>query len=105
MEIVKLIVGVILPYVALVVFLVGMGYRIYVWKSLASPPMTLFPAPPDEKGNMLNTIQEVVLLKSLFKGDRLLWVIAWVFHAVLLLIFLGHLRVFVNVDAVLIALG
>lgn len=105
MEIVRFIVGVILPYVAVVVFVVGMVYRVTVWMKLASPPMTLFPAPPDEKSNTLNTIREIALFRSLFKGDRVLWVLAWGFHAVLLLIFVGHFRVFFNVDALLMKLG
>jgi len=94
MEIVRLIVGVILPYVAIVVFVGGMAYRFHIWSKLASPPMTLFPAPEDNRSNTVNTLQEAVLFKSLFKGDRALWIVAWVFHAVLLLIFLGHFRVF-----------
>ncbi len=105
MESVKLVVGVILPYVVLVVFLAGMIWRIRTWKKLAAPPMTLFPAPPDEAANARNTAKEVLLFASLFKGDRLLWVFAWVFHAVLALVFVGHFRVFTNVDGLLMALG
>jgi nitrate reductase gamma subunit len=105
MEIVRFIVGVVLPYVAIVVFVAGMAYRFYTWKKLASPPMTLFSARSDTKSNTVNTIQEVVLFKSLFQGDRWLWVLAWMFHAVLLLIFVGHFRVFANVDALLMKLG
>ena len=71
MEIVRFVVGVILPYVALAVFVVGMAYRIYTWRKLASPPMTLFPAPSDSRSNAVNTIEEAVLFKSLFKGDRI----------------------------------
>ena len=105
MEGVRIIVGVVLPYVAVLVFVVGMIYQLMTWKRLASPTMTLFPAPSTEQENTLNTLKEVVLFKSLFHGDRVLWVFAWVFHAVLALIALGHLRVFTNVDAVLRALG
>ena len=106
MEIARFIVGVVLPYIAIVVFVGGMAYRLYTWKKLVSPPMTLFPAPSDEKSNTVNTIQEVVLFRSLFRGDRLLWVLAWVFHAVLLLIFVGHFRVFTGmIDSVLQSLG
>ena len=106
MEIVRLMVGVILPYVALVVFVGGMAYRFYIWSKLASPPMTLFPAPEDNKSNTVNTMQEAVFFKSLFKGDRALWVLAWAFHAVLLLIFVGHFRVFTGlVDSTLGMLG
>ena len=105
MEIVRFIVGVILPYAAVVVFVGGMAYRLITWKKLASPPMTLFPAPKDNTATAVNTIQEAVFFKSLFKGDRLLWVIAWGFHAVLLLIFVGHFRVFTPVDDLFMMLG
>ncbi len=103
MEIVRFTVGVILPYVALVVFVAGMAYRFYSWSKLKSPPMTLFPSPADEnKSIAVNTLQEAMFFKSLFRGDRLLWVLAWIFHVVLLLIIVGHFRVFTNVDALLI---
>ena len=106
MELVKIVVGVVLPYVAVLVFVVGMIYRLYTWKKLASPAMTLFPAPDTEGGNTLNTLKEVVLFKSLFFGDRVLWVFAWVFHAVLALIVVGHFRVFTPIiDDVLGVLG
>ncbi len=105
MEYVRILVGVVLPYVAVLVFLAGMAYRLYSWKKLASPAMTLFPAPATERGNTLNTLQEALLFKSLFGGDRVLWLLAWVFHAVLALIVVGHLRVAANVDVLLEALG
>ena len=106
MEIVRFIVGVILPYVALVVFVGGMAYRFYTWGKLASPPITLFPAPENQKANVVNTVQEALLFKSLFRGDRVLWAFAWGFHVVLLLIFVGHFRVFTNtVDSLLMQFG
>ena len=105
MEFVKIIVGVILPYVAVMVFVVGMIWRLRTWKKLASPSITLFPAPATEGANTLNTAKEAVLFASLFKGDRLLWVFAWVFHVVLVLIFVGHFRVCTNVDSLLMTFG
>jgi nitrate reductase gamma subunit len=105
MEFVTLLVGGILPYVAIAVFILAMAYRLYTWKRLAAPSMTLFPAPPNEKANKKNVVKEAVLFRSLFGGDRVLWAFAWAFHVVLLLIFLGHLRVFTNVDSVLMASG
>ena len=102
MEFVKFGVGVVLPYVALLVFVLGMIYRLSTWKKLASPAMTLFPAPPTEQGNTLNTLKEVVFLKSLFYGDIVLWILAMAFHAVLALIVVGHFRVFTGlIDAML----
>ena len=105
MEVLKLCVTVILPYVAVVVFLVAMVSRFRTWLKLPSPPITLFPAPSDEATNKLGVIKEAVLFPSLFRSDRVLWLLAWVFHAVLLLIFVGHFRVFTDVDRILMALG
>jgi nitrate reductase gamma subunit len=105
MDFVSLMLGGILPYVAVAVFIVAMAYRIYTWKRLAAPSMTLFPAPADEKANRRNVVKEALLFRSLFGGDRLLWGFAWVFHAVLALIVLGHFRVFTNVDGTLMTMG
>ena len=106
MESVRLIVGVILPYVAVLVFLGGMIWRVVTWKKLASPPMTLFPAPATEADNKLNVAKEVLFFKSLFHGDRVLWCFAWIFHVLLALIFLGHFRVITGmIDATLETMG
>ncbi len=105
MESLRFLFGVILPYVAVIVFLLGMIWRFLTWKKLASPPMTLFPASTSGGSPTLNTIKESVFFSSLFKGDRLLWIIAWIFHLVLVLIILGHLRVFTNIDQLLMSLG
>ena len=102
MELVKIVVGMVLPYVAVLVFVVGMIYRFYTWNKLASPVITLFPAPSTGQDNVLNTLKEAVLFKSLFYGDRVLWVFAWMFHVVLALIVIGHFRVFTGIiDAML----
>jgi nitrate reductase gamma subunit len=53
----------------------------------------------------VNTVKEALLFRSLFRGDRMLWAIAWLFHVVLALIFVGHLRVFAPADGLLLAIG
>ncbi len=105
MDTVRFLVGVILPYVAVGVFVAGMLYRVRVWTKLPSPPITLFPAPPAGARTAWNTLQEAALFKSLFRGDRVLWSIAWAFHVVLALILTGHLRVFTNADGLLMGWG
>ena len=105
MEVWRYFVGVIFPYIAAAVFVIGIAYRIRIWLKLPAPPMTLFPAPPDEKANLKNTVKEAFLFRSLRRGDPVLWAIAWAFHVVLALILLGHLRVFFNVDRLFLALG
>jgi len=105
METLRLVVGGVLPYIAILVFAVGIGYRLYTWMRLPAPAMTLFPAPPSEAANLRNTLKEAVFFKSLFRGDRVLWLLAYVFHVVLALILVGHLPVFANVDVLLMKLG
>jgi len=105
MDVLRFFVGGILPYVAAVVFLAAMVYRVYVWRKLPAPAMTLFPSAETDRANTINTIKEATLFQSLFKGDRLLWAFAWAFHVVLALVFVGHFRVLGNVDSVLMSAG
>jgi len=88
------LVGVVLPPITLIVFVGGMVYRIYVWKKLKQPGMTLFPTP--EEGTAMGVIKETFLFPSLFKGDKVLWALSWIFHVTLAFIFIGHIRVFMD---------
>lgn len=84
-------IGNILPYIAFVVFLTGMTYRIYTWLKMSSPIITLYPVP---KGSSTSAvIKEVLLFPSLFKTDKVFWGGAWIFHVMLAFIFIGHFRV------------
>jgi len=105
MEFIRFVLGGVLPYAAVFVFLVAMTRRINTWRKLPSPPMTLFPAPETESATRVSTLKEAMFFRSLFRGDRTLWGFAWAFHAVLLLILVGHLRVFTNVDGLLTRVG
>ncbi len=105
MEALRIVVGVVLPYVAIAVFAGAMIWRVRTWVRLSQPAMTLFPAPPTAQANTVNTVQEALFFKSLFKADRALWTFAWVFHAVLALVFIGHLRVVANVDGLFTGMG
>ena len=71
----------------LVVFVAAMLNRIWVWKKLPQPGMTLFPISP--KGTAAGVMKETLLFPSLFRGDRFLWVMSWLFHAMLALVFVG----------------
>ena len=106
MDVLRFLIGGVLPYAAVLVFVIAMVFRVRSWMKLPAPAMTLFPAPsPGGKANALNTAKEAVFFRSLFKGDRYLWVFAWGFHVVLALIFVGHLRVVSNVDQVFMSMG
>jgi len=87
-------IGFVLPYITILIFVLGMIYRIKVWSNLPSPKMTLFPAPSSGKERFTEVLQETFFFKSLFKGDKGIWAMGWLFHVMLLLIFIGHFRVF-----------
>jgi len=98
------IIGGVLPYIVVPVFLAGMGYRLYTWVKTPQPgKMTLFPA---GGSTFREVLAETLFFPSLFKGDRVLWVFAWFFHITLALVFLGHIRVFSGViDGTLLRFG
>jgi len=88
-------VGYVLPYVAIVVFLCGALWRIWTWARSAVPlriPTT--PAPDTVPGVIGRMASEVLIFRSLFKGDRLLWLGGIAFHICLLSVLLRHLRYF-----------
>ena len=97
-------VGGIMPGMAILVFVIGMISRFRIWIKTPQPgTMTLFPATDHPNRAIL---AEAVFFPSLFRGDRVLWFFAWLFHATLALVFLGHLRVFSGfIDNTLMALG
>ena len=101
----EFIVGGVLPYLAVLTFVVGMAYRFNVWFNTPQPArMTLFPAPQGSTAKAV--LAEALLFPSLFKGDKLLWTASWVFHATLVLVFVGHVRVFTGLaDSILLAAG
>jgi nitrate reductase gamma subunit len=106
MDVLRFLIGGVLPYVAVLTFVIAMVWRVRVWMKLPAPSMTLFPAPsPEGKANAINTAKEAVFFRSLYRGDRPLWVVAWGFHLVLALIFVGHLRVVTNVDRLFMGIG
>jgi nitrate reductase gamma subunit len=98
------LVGGILPYLAVLLFIVGMVYRFYIWVKIPQPAkMTLFPAPDSVGGGV---VAEVLFFPGMFKGDKVLWFFSWIFHATLALVFLGHIRVFTSlIDQNLMAMG
>ncbi len=100
-------IALILPYVTVLVFVIGMGYRFYSWVKTPQPgEMTLFPAPSSGNGTLWAIVKNSFFFPGLFKGDRSLWMASWIFHAALGLIIVGHLRVFTGLfDRILISMG
>jgi nitrate reductase gamma subunit len=97
----------VLPYFTLLIFIVGLIYRFWVWKKLPQPGfMTLFPAPSKGSGTFTGVVKESLFFPNLFRGDKSLWLMAWIFHASLALIIVGHFRVFTALfDSMMISMG
>lgn len=98
-------VGVVFPPLTLIVFLAGIIYRFRVWWKLPAPKVTLFPAPQEGFDTVLSVLKATFLFPGLFKGDKPFWVGAWIFHAMLALILVGHIRVVTDFPRLWAALG
>lgn len=85
----------ILFYLASLVFVIGLLYRIRDYASTPAPlkiPTT--PAPTTTSGVVMRMTREVVFFESLFKANLWIWAFGWLFHASMLLVVLRHLRYF-----------
>jgi nitrate reductase gamma subunit len=85
----------ILFYLATLLFIVGLVYRIRSYVVTPSPlkiPTT--PAPLTTGGVVFRMTREVVFFESLFKANLWTWGLSWLFHGSLLLVLLRHLRYF-----------
>jgi nitrate reductase gamma subunit len=84
---------VIFAYVAIAVFIVGFLIRIWKYAKTPAPlkiPQT--PAPVKDPTDVRRMLGEVTLFKSLFNGNKVIWLFAYVFHLGLLLALLKHYR-------------
>lgn len=85
----------ILFYLATLLFVVGLFYRISTYARIPAPlkiPTT--PAPTTTGGVVLRMTREVVFFESLFKANLWTWAMGWLFHASMALVLLRHLRYF-----------
>lgn len=82
-------------YAAFLIFVIGVGRKIYVFARTPAPlkiPTT--PAPTTSSGVVLRMFREVVFFESLFKSTKWTWIFGWVFHMALFAVLFRHLRYF-----------
>jgi nitrate reductase gamma subunit len=94
-----------LPPLTLVLLLGGLAYRVVKWSRASVGKITLFPSATGPTDLWTGVAKQVFLFKSLWESDRPLWTGAWVFHAALALIFVGHVRVVTDFPRLWAALG
>lgn len=91
------IVFAILFYLATLLLVVGLFFRISTYAGTPAPlkiPTT--PAPTSTGGVVLRMTREVLFFESLFKANLWTWVLGWLFHGSLVLVILRHLRYFTD---------
>ena len=84
-------------YVATLLLVVGLAYKIYDYSRTPAPlkiPTT--PAPTTQKGVVYRMAKEVALFESLFKSNKWIWVFGYLFHFGLFLVLARHLRYFTD---------
>ena len=84
-------IGCIFPYLAAAFFIVGLSCRLYRWLTVPAPfPLTTFPAPGSSGGRLMVWFKELCLFGSLFRFNKLLWLLGWMMHLALAFIIVGH---------------
>jgi nitrate reductase gamma subunit len=86
------------PYIAVVVFLGGIAYRLYRWRQKSPVPahLSLFPRPQGRLGRLVDILVDMFTLKGLFQVNKPLWVGGFIMHLGLLFILVGHVRAFTD---------
>ena len=87
---------VVLPYVTIVVFLGGLTYRILRWFKLPRAKAILYPT-KSKLGVVSDVTADIFLFRTTFTGSKSLWAMAFLFHAGLALVLIGHLRTVTDV--------
>ncbi len=81
----------ILPIAAVTLFFCGSVLRIAAWLRRPVPyQLTLFPVPTERGGKLALAAVELFLFRTLFRENRLLWLLAWLLHLSLAMILAGH---------------
>jgi len=98
MEPVAFLLYYITPYIALAVLLGGTAYRLYQWrqKKPVSVHLSLFPRPQTRWGRLLDTLVDMFTLRGLWQVNKPLWAGGFIMHLGLLILLLGHVRVFTD---------
>ena len=80
-------------WTATLVLVLGIANKVRIyWRTPAPLKIPTTPAPVTQGGVVLRMLQEVLLFKSLFRSDKLLWILGFLFHYAMLLIVIRHFR-------------
>ena len=87
-----------LPYMTLTAFFLGLVWRIWRFFKSGVQSYPLFPVASQSSFQKLKTyLSQILLFTPLFRNDRRLWALSWMFHLSLFLIIAGHFRMFLGI--------
>jgi nitrate reductase gamma subunit len=95
----------VLPYLSLLVCLLGLAWRLHRWRRAPATPAPLFPLPSTRAAAWRRLAVEICLLRGLRAGDQGQWYGAWPLHVALALLAVGHIRAVVDFPGLWRALG
>jgi nitrate reductase gamma subunit len=97
----------IMVYVAVGVFLAGMGYRVYQWTSAPKSKIKTGIFPKDKGGPArgFRVVRDALVFPQALQVDRWMWLFTIVFHLGLLGAFVGHLRLVHEITPLAALLG
>ena len=85
----------VLFWVATLVLVLGIAFKVRLyWKTPAPLKIPTTPAPVTQGGVYVRMFKEVVFFFSLFRANKLLWILGILFHYALALVLLRHFRYF-----------
>jgi nitrate reductase gamma subunit len=82
-------------YIALAVFIVGMGWRVYQWATTPKSPVRLgmFPKPATKSGRFWKMLKDTFVAPHSAKIEPKMYFFSMLFHIAALAAFVGHLRI------------
>jgi nitrate reductase gamma subunit len=86
----------VLPYVALIVLIDGMLYRLYRWvrRPKAKMQFTIYPGSRGFGRALLRVLRDVLVYPRLLREEKALWAGALLFHLSLIMVVMSHYKAF-----------
>jgi nitrate reductase gamma subunit len=91
------LIGLILPYVSIALFIIGALYRTITWSKAPNVlNWRLYPVPHGVAGEAKYMLEEVLAFKSLIKHNRVVWLGSYVFHLSMVILILWFVLFLMN---------
>lgn len=97
----------ILVYIAVIVLVFGLTYRIYKWIRIprSNINLALYPKPKTRIGRTAKLIKDTFLFPQVYDVDRWMWLFVIALHLTIVFAFVGHMRLIREFTPLVSALG